>query len=174
MCPLLTPYLSAVFLTFLQNPGVAFQMQDNITVGSAISSRFIIHFEQPAPHFHVVNDQLTENTDHLWSRYLVPWQYQIVPSFTLPFLKCLDLKSIYGFCFLEILVFLQLSWTLSESNPEHFLIKNLWSSSGTWVHLGGLPNSNILFPTKKENRILFIQAFLSCQNLRFWIISTAK
>lgn len=68
MCPLLTPYLSAVFLTFLQNPVVAFQMQDNITVGSAISSRFIIHFKQPAPHFHVVNDQLTENTDHLWSK----------------------------------------------------------------------------------------------------------
>lgn len=65
--PLLPPDLRAVFLTLLLDPVVAFQMRGNVAVGSAISSSFVIHFEQPALHLHVVKNELAENANQLWS-----------------------------------------------------------------------------------------------------------
>lgn len=146
-CPLLTPSLSAVSLTFLLNPLVAFQMRNNITIGSAISSRFVIHFKQPTPHLHVFNDQLAEDTNHLWSNDIKILHYDNIKLFLNSDFQFLDiwtwnLFSKYGFFFLETPVSLQLSRTHSESILECFLLKNPWSSAYTWVHLCRLPNSN--------------------------------
>lgn len=83
-------------------------MQDNITEGSAVSSGFVIHFEQPALHFHVVHNQLAESTDQLWSTQPhkellycdnVNWSLLSTPcSQTFG-----NVFPNYGFCFLELL-----------------------------------------------------------------------
>lgn len=92
----LTPHLRAVSLPFLLDPGVAFQVGDNITVGSAISSMLIIHLEEPALHFHVVQDELAESMEQLQSR-----DTKILRTVTTP--KCssdFQFPNIWGLTFI--------------------------------------------------------------------------
>lgn len=67
-------------------------MWDNVATGSAISSTFIIHFKQPTLHFHVVNDQLAENTNHLWSKQ---WHKDILHHDNIKLFLDLDLQFSY-------------------------------------------------------------------------------
>lgn len=65
MRPPLLPGLRAVSPVLLLDPRIAFEVGGDITAGSAVPPKVVIHFENPALHFRVVDDQLAQDFKHL-------------------------------------------------------------------------------------------------------------